>query len=185
MGFLDKLRTIWHGTSMGATAEQVSAKEAEDAMALAAQLANPSEARRREQYAESVAAFVGKWQGKDAPSEAYGPQSPALIEEFMQEFQPGWRWEAAFGHAVDLANHPDALPGFYQVPVGTPLRFGDVVVFKADYMRPFGNVGIVMDPDTSMGSVTVFTQHMTKGALRANEPMTVAAIFRRNHAHAV
>ncbi|QFG14909.1 protease [Arthrobacter phage Lymara] len=183
MGFMDKLRTLWHGNSMGATAEQVSAKEAEDAMAAAADLLTPSEARRREQYAEKVATFVGKWNGKDAPSEAYGPQSPALIQEFMQEFQPGWRWD--FGNAVDLADHPDALPGFFQVPVGAPLRFGDIVVFKTDFMRPFGNVGIVMDPDTSMGNVTVFTQHVTKGALRAHEPMTVAAIFRRNHAHTV
>ncbi|ASX99228.1 protease [Arthrobacter phage Chipper1996] len=183
MGFLDKLRTIWHGTSMGATAEQVSAKEAEDAMAAAADALTPSEARRRSEYAEIVAAFVGKWQGKDAPSEAYGPQSPALIQEFMQEFQPGWRWD--FGNAVDLADHPDVLPGFYQVPVGTPLRFGDILVFKTDFMRPFGNVGIVMDPDTSMGNVTVFTQHATRGALRAQEPMTIAAVFRRNHANPV
>ncbi|QGZ17203.1 amidase [Arthrobacter phage DrYang] len=179
MGILDKLKD-WFNAPRIDNPESVNMHEAEEAMEQAALTEAPTERNRRLAYELTVAAFFKLWDGKDAPSEAFGPQSPALIQEFMQTFKPGWRWGAY--NAADLADHPEDLaPFFFPVPVGSPLQMGDIVVFKADYMHPFGNVGIVANPDTSYGSVTVFTQHVTQGALRAQESLTISAVFRRNH----
>ncbi|AYD81600.1 amidase [Arthrobacter phage KBurrousTX] len=163
--------------------DAVSTSEAEDAMAAAA--AEPRGEREKRLYYElMVSAFFKFHEGKDSENGTFGPQSPALIQEFMQTFQPGWQWGPY--NAADLADHPEDLaPWFFPVPPQSPTRMGDIVVFgKHDHLRPFGNVAIMAGDAITDGYAKVFTQTWTKGCTFVIEPAEFTAVFRRDHTRA-
>lgn len=87
--------------------------------------------------------FLMEWLGTRGPDldGVYGPQSTDLVAAYVREFKPEWNW--TLGHAGELADKPWALsPAFQAVPAG---QRGDIVVFRASPVMPFGNVGIVTD----------------------------------------
>ncbi|ASX98782.1 protease [Arthrobacter phage Colucci] len=179
----DFFRKIWQGNSMGHVPGQVSSQDAEDAMAAAARLVQPSELTRRMDYEAAVRSFIPAWEGRDAPSEAYGPQSPALIQEFMRWATDNDEWTWPAFNAADLADHPDALaPYFFRLPATASVRYGDIVVQGRDELHPFGNVGIAARAFVVNGYVDLFTQTYTNGCQIVTEPANITAVFRKSHA---
>ncbi|AIZ01784.1 hypothetical protein ArV1_097 [Arthrobacter phage vB_ArtM-ArV1] len=181
-------RTLWHGSpqprlEMPDPDGKITRSEAQQAMEVARQMMNPSEASKRADYEIAVQTFIRYWTGLDAVSNGlgFGPQSPTLIQEFMRGFVKNWTWIT--GNAADLADYPEVMaPTFYQVPAAAPVRYGDIVVFKRDALHPHGNVGIVAKTPIIDGYVNVFTQTYTDGCRVVLEPANLAAIYRKNHA---
>lgn len=117
--------------------------------------------------------FVTRHQGRYLDhSHAYGPQSPDVIEYYVEALL-GRPWQFRAGFAARLWDDPQAdMEDFVKIQRDEPLRKGDILVFDG---ATTGTVGIYTGPGSRVGSVQMVTQNPG--------PVDVIDIMRDGYVH--